>query len=72
MAVLLASPGRSPRPRTSPTRPRARPNLRCEYRVNPLGIDVTQPRLSWIVTSAERGQKQTAYQVLVASDEATL
>jgi len=45
---------------------------RCEYRVNPLGIDVTAPRLSWIVKSGERGQKQTAYQVLVASDEAAL
>ena len=31
-----------------------------------------QPRLSWIVTSTERGQRQTAYQVLVASSEATL
>ncbi len=41
--------------------------LRCEYRVNPLGIDVPQPRLSWIVTSAERGQRQTAYHVLVAT-----
>src|SRR4051812_34462005 len=45
---------------------------RCEYRVDPLGIDVTQPRLSWIVTSADRGKKQTAYQVLVAGDEAAL
>jgi alpha-L-rhamnosidase len=41
--------------------------LRCEYRVDPLGIDVAQPRLSWIVESAERGQRQTAYRVLVAS-----
>ena len=41
--------------------------LRCEYRVNPMGIDVPQPRLSWIVTSAERGQRQTAYHVLVAT-----
>ncbi|HTI97507.1 MAG TPA: alpha-L-rhamnosidase N-terminal domain-containing protein, partial [Dongiaceae bacterium] len=41
--------------------------LRCEYRVDPLGIDVIQPRLSWIVTSAERGERQTAYQILVAS-----
>ncbi|MFA0734295.1 MAG: hypothetical protein OGMRLDGQ_000795, partial [Candidatus Fervidibacter sp.] len=24
-------------------------SLRCEYRVNPLGIDVPQPRLSWVV-----------------------
>ncbi len=41
--------------------------LRCEYRANPLGIDEAAPRLSWIVTSGERGQKQTAYQILVAT-----
>ena len=41
--------------------------LRCEYLVDPIGIDETQPRLSWIVSSAERGEKQTAWQVLVAS-----
>jgi alpha-L-rhamnosidase len=41
--------------------------LRCEYAVNPLGIDVVQPRLSWKVLSAERGQIQTAYQVHVFS-----
>lgn len=41
--------------------------LRCEYLENPLGIDVTQPRLNWILDSGERGQKQTAYQILVAS-----
>jgi len=43
-------------------------NLRCEYLVNPLGIDVTAPRLSWTLQSDIRGQKQTAYQVLVADD----
>ena len=41
--------------------------LRCEYRVNPLGIDEAQPRLTWRVESDERGAKQTAYQILVAS-----
>ena len=41
--------------------------LRCEYCQNPLGIDVTTPRLSWELSSDERGQKQTAYHVLVAS-----
>jgi alpha-L-rhamnosidase len=46
--------------------------LRCEHRVNPLGLDDKQPRLSWIVQSAGRGQRQTAYQVLVASDAAML
>ncbi len=41
--------------------------LRCEYRVDPLGIDVTEPRLYWEMQDARRGAKQTAYQVLVAS-----
>ena len=42
-------------------------NLRCEYLVDPLGIDRTEPRLSWNLVSQERGQLQTAYQVLVAA-----
>ena len=41
--------------------------LRCEYRTAPLGLDVAQPRLSWLNSSTERGARQTAYQVLVAS-----
>jgi alpha-L-rhamnosidase len=41
--------------------------LRCEHLTNPLGIDAPQPRLSWILESTERGQRQTAYQILVAS-----
>jgi alpha-L-rhamnosidase len=40
---------------------------RCEYQVDPLGIDVARPRLSWTLRSGERGQGQSAYQVLVAS-----
>ncbi len=42
-------------------------NLRVEYRANPLGIDVRAPRLSWQLQSSERGERQTAYRVLVAS-----
>ena len=60
-------------------------NLRCEYLTDPLGIDVTMPRLSWVIGEANseilnpkfqiqnpkldipRGQRQRAYQVLVAS-----
>ena len=42
-------------------------NLRCEYRNNPLGIDVPQPRLTWVIESTRRDEVQTAYQVLVAS-----
>jgi len=46
--------------------------LRCEYKLNPLGIATTAPRLSWIVTSDERDQMQHAYQILVASSEEKL
>ena len=42
-------------------------NLRCEGMENPLSIDAAHPQLSWIIQSDERGQKQTACQVLVAS-----
>lgn len=41
--------------------------LRCEYATNPLGIDTQTPKFSWILESTERGQMQSAYQVLVAS-----
>ncbi len=47
-------------------------DLRCEYLVRPLGIDVARPRLSWILDSAQRGQRQTAYRVLVAGDPGRL
>ncbi len=42
-------------------------NLRCEYQVNPLGIDVENPRLSWTLESDIRGQRQTAYQVIAST-----
>jgi hypothetical protein len=41
--------------------------LECEARSNPLGVDAAQPRLSWVLESAEKGQRQTAYRILVAS-----
>ena len=41
--------------------------LRCEYLNDPLGIDVAALRLSWTLWSDQRGQRQTAYRVLVAS-----
>src|SRR5262249_29670141 len=42
--------------------------LRCEYLQSPLGLDELHPRLTWRVESSERGEKQTAYQIVVASD----
>lgn len=44
-------------------------NLRCESMWNPLGIDVQHPRLSWMLTSKERGVEQAAFQVIVARDK---
>jgi alpha-L-rhamnosidase len=48
--------------------------LRCEDRTNPLGIDTDKPRFGWQLSdpSDTRGQKQTAYQLLVASDSSRL
>lgn len=47
-------------------------NLRCEYRINPLGIDAVQPRLSWNLRSDLRAQHQSAYAILVAGTKAAL
>lgn len=47
-------------------------NLRCEYLINPLGIDARAPRLSWIVDSEQPGQKQSAYRIAAATSEAAL
>jgi alpha-L-rhamnosidase len=54
-------------PASAAESPATADHLRCEYRVDPLGIDVLQPRLSWEMRDTRRGAKQTAYQVLVAS-----
>lgn len=47
-------------------------DLKCEYTNNPLGLDVARPRLSWVTTSPQRGQVQTAYQILVGTSEEKL
>lgn len=39
--------------------------LRCEYQIDPLGIDVAQPRLDWLLKSHQAGATQSAYQVVV-------
>ncbi|HPC59280.1 MAG TPA: family 78 glycoside hydrolase catalytic domain [Verrucomicrobiota bacterium] len=41
--------------------------LRCEFLVNPQGIDAAAPRLSWQMQSNRRGARQTAFQVQVSS-----
>src|SRR4051794_40953517 len=41
--------------------------LRANDMTNPLGVDDRRPTLSWRLRSDVRGDRQTAYQVLVAS-----
>ena len=38
----------------------------CENRVNPIGLDIPQPALSWQMVSAVRNTMQNAYEVRVA------
>lgn len=40
--------------------------LKCEYLVNPIGIDVVRPRLMW---NCESGIRQTAYEIEAVSDK---
>jgi len=47
-------------------------NLRCEYKVDPLGIESRYPKLSWEIVSGGRGIVQTAYRVLVSEDSLSL
>jgi len=44
-------------------------DLRCEYKDNPIGIDVVKPRLSWKIKSDLRGVLQAAYHVQVSHDD---
>ncbi len=46
--------------------------LRCEYKVNPLGIGTVEPRLSWVIESGRRAQVQSAYRILVADSTEAL
>ena len=53
--------------RTRAEGPQPPTDLRCEYLSNPIGIDVREPRFSWVLHHTARAQAQSAYQVLVSS-----
>src|SRR3974377_125791 len=62
--LLALSLARAAAPSLTPT------DLKCEYLINPQGIDETQPRLTWTLAAANpaaRNLKQTAWHVIVAS-----
>jgi alpha-L-rhamnosidase len=66
MLALAASVtvGAQQRPEPSPV---SVSELKCEYGNNPLGIDSLHPRLSWVLAANKKAEKQSAYQVMVAS-----
>lgn len=41
--------------------------LRTEYLVNPEVVDTPKPRFSWVLEHTARGQRQTAWQILVST-----
>lgn len=47
-------------------------DLRCEYLREPLGLDARHPRLSWQLRDTSRGAKQTAYEINLGADPASL
>ena len=47
-------------------------NLQCEMLVNPLGIDIKKPRLSWQLNSDQRSIQQTSYEIIVSSSKEKL
>src|SRR5690606_10188548 len=73
LAAAVAGASAQARPPAQPAAIGLSPlQLHVEARENPLGIDSVNPMLSWIVGSSQRGQAQTAYQIVVSSDEAKL
>ena len=42
--------------------------LKCEYLVNPIGLDVKTPRLNWKIKDQRRGVIQKAYKISVGTD----
>lgn len=40
--------------------------MRCEYAVNPVGIDTRSPRLGWVLEAAGRARTQSAFQIQAA------
>ncbi len=46
--------------------------LQCEYAVNPLGVDTPAPRLFWKLAGTIRGERQSAYEVVVATSQRAL
>ncbi len=47
-------------------------NLLTENRIDPIGLDVSNPRFSWQLISDKRNVMQTAYEIKLAEGKQTL
>lgn len=45
-------------------------NLKCEYLINPIGMDAPNPRLTWQMLDSRQNAKQTAYRIVIDTDSA--
>ncbi|BBE16081.1 alfa-L-rhamnosidase [Aquipluma nitroreducens] len=54
------------------TVPDAPSNCRIQDYYSQLGIDTKSPRFSWIINDVDRGEVQSAYEIIVASMEANI
>lgn len=46
-------------------------DLRCEHLIEPLGLDLAEPRFSWVPPRGDRGSSQTAYRIRCSRDQAS-
>jgi len=65
LAILLAFP-------VNAQNPVSVLNLKCDSRINPLGITIENPHLSWEIHAAERDTRQKSYHILVADSPVNL
>ena len=47
-------------------------NLKCEYLVNPLGIDTQNPRFTWQMIDSRMGAEQSAVRIIIGIDSASV
>ena len=47
-------------------------SIKCDGRINPTGIEVKNPRFSWVINSNEKDTYQSAFQIIVSDSEEIL
>ncbi len=64
--ILTILPGVLPEYAKANATPLSAKELKTEYRIQPVGIDVEAPRFSWIIQSDQRDTRQSAYRLQIA------